>query len=176
MITVTVYGTEIARKKLGAMARVMAPDRRELNHRNVGIQLHGDVMRTFIADGATFGRPKWEPLKPSTLAGRVRKSPVRSKLLKMTAQALPSMFKILRDTGALQQSFVPLSDEKLAGVGAVSFYSPIDREDHGDLAPIHQFGSPAKNIPPRPMLPTEDQAMKRMTQVYGLMIEKAVKS
>lgn len=166
MIEVTVYGTEIARKKLASMVAVMSPNQRAVAHKEVGIQLHSDVMRTFIADGATFGRPKWEPLKAG---GRYPASTVRPRKFTTT-------YQILRDTGALRQSFVPLSDEKLAGVGAVSFYSPIDREDHGDLAPIHQFGSPAKNIPPRPMLPTEDQAMKRMTQVYGLMIEKAVKS
>jgi len=166
VIEITVYGTEIDRKKLASMVAVMSPNQRSVAHKEVGIQLHGDVMRTFIADGATFGRPKWEPLKAG---GRYPASTVRPR--KFTTN-----YQILRDTGALQQSFVPLSDEKLAGVGAVSFYSPIDREDHGDLAPIHQFGSPAKNIPPRPMLPTEDQAMKRMTQVYGLMIEKAVKS
>ena len=82
----------------------------------------------------------------------------------------------LRDTGALRQSFVPLSDEKLAGVGAVSFYSPIDQEDHGDLAAVHQFGAPAKNLPARPMLPTEDRAMSVMTQVYAMDIQRAVKS
>ena len=35
---------------------------------DVGDELHSDVMRTFQADGATFGRPKWEPLKPATTA------------------------------------------------------------------------------------------------------------
>jgi len=168
MIQVTVYGTEIARKKLAAMVRVMASDRRELNNRKVGVQLHSDVMRTFQADGATFGRPKWEPLKPATIAARIRKSKK-----KPTAG---STYQILRDTGALRQSFVPLSDEKLAGVGAVSFFSPVDQEDHGDLAAVHQFGAPAKNLPARPMLPTEDRAMSVMTQVYAMDLQRAVKS
>jgi len=166
VIEVTVYGTEIARKKLAAMAGVMAPDRRELNNRKVGIQLHSDVMRTFQADGATFGRPKWEDLKAK---GRYPASTVRPRKFTTT-------YQILRDTGALRQSFVPLSDEKLAGVGAVSFYSPIDQEDHGDLAAVHQFGAPAKNLPARPMLPTEDRAMSVMTQVYAMDIQRAVKS
>lgn len=168
MIQITVYGTDIARKKLASMAAVMSPARRELNNRKVGIQLHGDVMRTFIADGATFGRPRWEPLKPSTIAGRIRKA--------KKGRIATSLYQILRDTGALRQSFVPLSDDKLAGVGAASFVSQQDGEDHADLAPIHQFGALAKNIPARPMLPTEERAMNVMTTIYGEDILRAVKS
>ena len=160
MIEVTVYGTEIARKKLSAMAGVMAPDRRELNNRKVGIQLHSDVMRTFQADGATFGRVKWEPLKAG---GRYPASTVRPR--KFT-----TIYQLLRDTGALRQSYIPLSDETLAGVGAASL------KEHADLAVVHQFGNLAKNLPARPMLPTEERAMSVMTQVYGMDIERAVKS
>lgn len=161
MIQVTVYGTEIARKKLAAMAGVMAPARRETNNKKVGIQLHGDVMRTFIADGATFGRPEWEPLKPATVMARIRKTKT-GKLVRL--------YQILRDTGALRQSFNPLSDENLAGVGAVS------AKAHADLAAVHQFGALEKNIPARPMLPTEERAMDVMVQVYAMDIQRAVKS
>jgi phage gpG-like protein len=160
MISVTVYGTEIARKKLAAMSQVMSPDRRQSNHRKVGIQMHSDVLRTFQADGATFGRPKWEDLKAK---GRYPASTVRPR--KFT-----TVYQILRDTGALRAAYVPLSDEKLAGVGALSM------KEHADIAATHQFGNLANNLPARPMLPTEDRAMEVMVSVYAMDIQKAVRS
>ena len=63
--------------------------------------------------------------------------------------------------------YIPLSDDKLAGVGAAS-----DKE-HADIAAAHQFGVPAKNLPARPMLPTEARALEVVSLVYGRMIEKA---
>lgn len=165
MIEITVQGNVESRRRLAKFARAMSPESRGTANKNIGAQLHGDVIRTFEAQGATFGRPKWQDLKAK---GRYVKTLAKGKKARFQTH-----YKILQDTGALRQSYVPLSDEDLAGVGAVSFYSPVDREDHGDLAKVHQFGVPSRNLPARPMLPTEDRALEVASYVYGMMIEKA---
>jgi len=165
VIEITVYGSEESRRRLSKFARAMAPESRTVANAQAGVKLHSDVIETFIAEGATFGRAKWEDLKAG---GRYVKSVAKGK-----KRRFQTSYQILQDTGALRQSFVPLSDDKLAGVGAVSFYSPVDREDHGDLAKLHQFGVPSKNLPARPMLPTESRALEVVSNVYGRMIEKA---
>lgn len=159
MIEITVYGSEESRRRLAKFARAMSPQSREQANKASGIQMHTDVMMTFSAQGATFGRPKWEPLKAG---GRYVST--KSKTKKRRFQ---TAYMILQDTGALRASYFPLYDDKLAGVGAVS------AKEHADLAEAHQFGVPSRNLPARPMLPTENRALEVVSKVYGFMIEKA---
>jgi phage gpG-like protein len=81
-----------------------------------------------------------------------------------------TVYQILQDTGALRAAYVPLSDRDIAGVGAASV------KGHSDLAAAHQFGVAERNLPARPMLPTEETALDIMSRVYGLNIERAAQS
>jgi phage gpG-like protein len=78
-------------------------------------------------------------------------------------------YRILQDTGALRQSFIPLHDENSTGVGAAS------GSEHADIAERHQFGDPSGNLPARPMLPEPDAAVRIVSKIYGLVIEEATK-
>jgi phage gpG-like protein len=166
MLQITVRGEDEVQRRLVKFASAMAPRQREINNKAAAIQLYGDVIRTFKAQGATEGRPRWADLKAGgryTGTGRKRKDGSRGPRRFQTA------YQILQDTGALRQSFIPLHDQTLAGVGAASV------KGHADLAPIHEFGSAKRNIPARPMLPSRERAMSVMTQIYQLGIERAVR-
>lgn len=156
MIVVTVQSGD-ALQRLRNMAKVMKPEQRELANRQAGVQLHGDVIRTFAAQGQTQGRPRWLPLK---FGGRWKG--------KGKGRRFQTVYQLLQDTGALRNAYIPLHDDSQAGVGAQSLKA------HADLAVVHQFGLPAKNIPARPMLPTAEHALGVVTRIYGLSIQKAV--
>lgn len=143
-------------RRLRKFASVMQPDERQLTNEQAAIALQSEVGKTFRAEGATEGRPRWEPLK----AGGRWKGKGKNR-------SFSSIYQILQDTGHLRASFNPLFDENVAGVGAIS------GTEHADLAPIHQFGNQSRNLPARPMLPTEDAAIGIVTKVYGLAIERA---
>ena len=169
-ITLTVTGDAVARLKKFASA--LSPESRKTANRQAAIQMHSDVIKTFEAEGAYLGRKRWADLKAG---GRYVK--VRSKKGKRSrwqgksegADGLITSYQILQDTGALRASFMPLSDEYIAGVGAVSTHR------HADLAPIHEFGDPKRHLPARPMLPTAKRAVEIMTLVYGVRIGEAAK-
>lgn len=159
MIEIKVYGSEESARRIRKFARAMSPESRAIANRQAGVQLHSDVIRTFQAQGATFGRSRWAALKAG---GRYVNTKAKGK-----TRRFQTHYKILQDTGALRQSFVSLYDSSLAGVGAVS------AKEHADLAAAHQFGVPSRNLPARPMLPTEERAMEVVSLVYRRMIEKA---
>jgi phage gpG-like protein len=165
MLAVQVTGDVEVLRRLRKLGAVMGPDAQLQSNRKAAIALHSDVMRTFQAQGATHGRSKWDALKAGgryTGLGRKRKDGSRG------ARRFQTAYKLLQDTGALRMSYVPLYDRSLTGVGALSV------KGHADLAPLHENGNPARNLPARPMLPPVNKAMQIVTQVYGLAIEKAV--
>lgn len=169
MIEVTVYGAEESRRRLAKFARAMSPQSRAIANEQAGIELHSDVIRTFEAEGATFGRPRWEDLKAEGRYPRTNSKDKTATNAKGKKRKFQTAYQILQDTHALRGSFIPLSDDDLAGVGAQS------TREHADIAEAHQFGVPSRNLPARPMLPTEDCALEVVTKVYGLMIEEAAR-
>jgi phage gpG-like protein len=164
VIQITVIGSEESRRRLRKFTLAMSPQTREQSNREAGIAMHSDVVRTFIAQGATDGRPKWEPLKAGgRYVGTGKKLPGGGR----APRRFQTVYQILQDTGALRAAYVPLSDRDVAGVGAASV------KGHSDLALAHQYGVPERNLPARPMLPTEEVALDIVSRVYGLAIERA---
>jgi phage gpG-like protein len=149
--------------KLRKMAAAIAPEERELINEKIGVQLHGEVMRTFESEGATEGRPRWQDL-----ARKGRQRYVTGSDGKRRLGEFQTDYKILQDTGALRQSYFPLFDKDSAGVGAVS------GAKHADLAPLHEFGVPARNLPARPMLPEPEYVLGVATTLYGMAIRRSM--
>jgi len=175
----TTFTASSAGKALNDLALGLS-DRRVPN-KQLSVQLEGFVLNNFDQEGALRGG--WEPLKPSTILARLRKSPA-GKRAKGLAGALAKagrksadiaattgagLVKILQDTGAMRQSFAAFSDNDVAGVGARS------GAQHAELTAIHEYGDPSRNIPARPMLPTPDQALQMAYDVYEAYVEKARK-
>lgn len=160
MFEIRVNATESLRR-LQKFAATVSPENRLLLNRKAAVVIYSDVIRTFDAQGATFGRPRWAPLKTTNKGGDTGRWKGRG-----ASRRFETVYKLLQDTGALRASYLPLSDENVAGVGAVSL------REHADLAPIHQFGAPARGLPARPMLPTDERALAVVVDVYGLAIEQ----
>jgi len=148
--------------RLRRMASAVGPEQRELINEKIGIQLHGEVMRTFDEEGATEGRPKWIDL---LYHGRQRY--VMGADGKRRKGVFQTDYKILQDTGALRASYFQLYSKDAAGVGAIS------GAKHADLAPLHEFGNPATHLPARPMLPTPEYVLGVATTLYGMAIKQA---
>ncbi len=118
-------------------------------HRELSIQLYGLVIRRFETAGASSGKP-WAPLKPRTAASKARDG----------YSPLP-----LTRTGVLRASFFPgFYDAKGAGVRSRVPY-----------AVYHQEGVPERNLPARPMLPSEKEVIKVAQKVYEDHAERAKK-
>lgn len=173
-----VASPEDAAAALGVLASQLA-DRRQVNQQ-LSVKLEGEVLQNFTSEGAEFGNP-WVPLKLSTILERLRGSP-KSKGAKAKAKAVfkaggtsrqayaasgAGIIKILQDTGALKSSFAGFFDNDQAGVGARS------NAAHADLALVHQFGDPSRNIPARPMLPPPALALDWAIEVYENHIAQA---
>lgn len=167
--------------RLRQLAKFMTPEERAKNNRKAGIQMHSLVMATFKAEGATEGREPWDDLK---LHGRWRtridKQGHRKRAIfsdfKRGKGGVPVLdddgnmiraYQILQDTGALRQSYIPLSDSDYAGVGADS------NAAHAEIAELHEFGDPYNNLPARPMLPTNESAVSAVYQIYQIAAEAA---
>lgn len=156
---------------------------RSLANRQLSNQLEGWVLRNFAQQGALRLPGGWEPLKLSTLLARLRKgkgsagkkaAAARSfKQGKSVAETYAAtgagLVKILQDTGALRQAFAGFYDAQEAGVGAVSHSA------HADLAIVHEYGNPSRNLPARPMLPTPAQALEMAFLVYQNHVDQARK-
>jgi len=129
---------------------------RSVPNRQVATQLYAEVMHYFDSQG-NAGVP-WAPLAPSTLRTYARKG-----------EAHP---RILERTGHLRASWLPFSDDEVAGVGARSAVS-IEPEgvDAADLAIIHELGT--DHIPARPMLPSRERGLEIAMQVYNAYIARA---
>lgn len=109
------------------------------------------VMENFKTESHE-GEP-WEPLAPSTIERRQKKQ--------------DGKVAILQDTGALRQSFMPFSNNDLAGVGSVS------SREHSKLSEIHEEG--LGNVPARPMLPSEGRAIAEAIKIYDHYIGRAIR-
>jgi phage virion morphogenesis protein len=125
-------------------------DRRLVN-RQLAAQLYAETMRNFATE--SFDGVPWAPLQKATVKAKAKKGYER----------------ILQNTGALRQSFLPFSDNDEAGVGALS------TREHAELSEIHQYGAPARNIPARPMLPGEARARGIALEVYDLFVARNIK-
>lgn len=161
-VEVKVEDSEVTRR-LRKVATAMSPRARADYNMKAAIAMYGYVIRVFDAQGAHDGRPGWQPLKAG---GRTK---VTQHADGTRSRRFQSDHKILQDTGALKESYWQLHDENYAGVGALSM------RKHADLAAVHQFGNPAKNLPARPMLPEPDVALRIVSQVYGFALQEAVK-
>lgn len=124
---------------------------RRIPNKEVSVVLFAEVMRNFDAE-AHEGKP-WAPLAPATVKGKEKKGYAR----------------ILQNTGALRNSFLPFSDADVAGVGARSV------KKHADISTVHEYGAPERNIPARPMLPSRLTAERIALKVYELYVERSIK-
>lgn len=115
--------------------------------------MQGRVFRNF-RDEVGEGRP-WVPLKPET---------IRRKKLR-------GYSKILQNTGALRQSFLPFSDADEAGVGAIAIAGAPDKR-RPDIAKFHQYGT--STIPARPMLPSREEALGIGVKIYQKHVAGAI--
>lgn len=121
----------------------------ETPNRALAAQLYKEVQRNFDMEG-NDGVP-WAPLKEGTI-----------KFKKKKGYALK-----LQNTDALRASFLPLADNRYAGVGAVS------ANKHADLAKVHEYGN--DYIPARPMLPSDDVATSAALRVYQFYVDRAAR-
>lgn len=151
-IKVSVDGKSEVQRRLRKYANGIEPGQREVIHQAVGVELHSFVMNVFDKEGAHGKGKAWAPLK---LGGRYVNG------------RFTTVYQLLQDTGALRQSYTPLFSPNEMGVGAVS------GAKHADLAPLHQFGNEKRNLPARPMLPDDTEALEIATRVYEYFISEA---
>ena len=142
-------GTREVQQLIAGIRKPMA--NAEKVNAKIATQLYGYVMNVFAAEGAFDGRARWAPLKAG---GRYSGGKFRT------------AYKLLQDTGQLRQSYERLFSATEAGVGALA------SRPHGDLAPIHEYGNPSRNLPARPMLPSVDVLKATTLQIYGLEFER----
>lgn len=108
--------------------------RKKLNTR-IGIKALAEIEKQFKTDGKNFETP-WKDLSPTTKQRR-RKG------------RMPGGIKILRDTGALKNSFTYKADNTKVVIGTSVKY-----------AKYHQFGTKRngkRTLPKRPQLPDKDK-------------------
>lgn len=149
MISISIkdVGSQRALQKLANKLR-----NRSAANRALSVQLYGWVIKNFEAEGALNQR--WAPLQESTAKRKLTKKIPRG------------YHPILQVTGNLRQSFAPFADNDTAGVGA--------RASRGvDYAAVHEEGAPSRNIPARPMLPPEKDAVKMGLAVYQFYVDRA---
>jgi phage gpG-like protein len=125
-------------------------------HHKIGIQLEKYVDQLFMHEGAYMGRKRWADLK----AGGRYKGKGKQRFFQTS-------YKILQDTGELRASYDALYSKTQAGVGAVK------GRPHAELAPIHEYGNPSRNLPARPMLPTAEVMQDVALRIYGIEFRKA---
>lgn len=156
MIGVKVNGAEVLQRKLNALAQKLR-DRRTPNQA-LATELYAFVAKNFQTEGGMTERGAWEPLAESTEEWKERRG----------------YSMILQNTGMLRQSFMPFHDGEVAGVGAQALYGtdPDTGKAHPpDIAAVHEFG--LGDVPERPMLPTQAQALGIAMQVYGVFVRTA---
>lgn len=180
---IRIIANDATLEPLHRLARQMSPDSRELLNKQAGIKMHELVMETFRLEGATQGRPRWQDLAAGgRWQRRLGRDGVRRRYrfqdIRRGKGGVPELdasgnfiraYKILQDTGDMRNSYVWLSDADHAGVGTAKGAS------HADIAIYHEYGVPARNLPARPMLPTNETALVTVYQVYALAIAKAVR-
>lgn len=152
---------------------------RTVANKQLAVKLEGEVLRNFASEGAEFGLP-WAPLKPATILARLNKGKQTARVkaakglintgqsIKQARKALGGgIVQTLQDTSAMKQTFAGFSTEDEAGVGARS------NTAHADLTLVHQYGSPTRNIPARPMLPPVELALGWAVQIYQRHVDNA---
>lgn len=136
---------QLAQGALSKLARQLA-DRRPAN-RALSIELDKMVEDNFERE-AHDGQP-WVELAPSTRRWKEKRG----------------YDKILQNTRAMRQSFLPFYDNDVAGVGALS------TKLHADISETHEKG--LGHVPARPMLPSRARGLAGAIQVYGVFVERA---
>jgi phage gpG-like protein len=145
MISVEIRAQE-AQRRLNRLAAQLQ-NRRPVN-KILSAKLFAMVMENFDNE-AHDGQP-WLDLAPSTWRWKRKRG----------------YEKILQNTGALRQSFLPFSDNNSAGVGALSV------RKHADISKKHEEGI---GVPKRPMLPGRAKALEQAIIIYEAFIERAVR-
>lgn len=143
MISVEVRAEE-AQRRLNKLAQQLE-NRRPVN-KLLSTKLFAMVMENFDREGHE-GVP-WADLAPSTWRWKRKRG----------------YDKILQNTGALRQSFLPFSDNDSAGVGALSI------REHADISAKHEEGI---GVPKRKMLPSNAKALEQAVVIYGAFIQRA---
>lgn len=146
MISVQVNAV-LAQTRLRKLAATLG--NRVPTNKAVAAKLTAMVLRNFDTESHD-GEP-WAALAPSTTDAKKR----------------AGKEKILQWTTAMKQSFLPFSDNNLAGVGALS------SKEHAELSKIHEEGI---GLPARPMLPGRGPALEEAIKIYSLFVSRAVKS
>lgn len=134
---VTVDGIGRAAQKAGADVIAAIG----IANKKASIALYGFVIRNFQQEGGMVGG--WLPLSAQAIARKAKKG----------------YRMMLQNTGALRNSFMPYSDEKVALVGSALHYS----EDHQ----LGKDGHP----PQRRILPNEEEAQARVMPIYGREVQ-----
>lgn len=197
MIKVEIKLDEV-RGKLDRLARMVGKDMRGTANKALSIRLHKFVMENFETEGKLHNPAGWLPLAPATIAKRAaniegkekrayirrlyRKGKSRYEVMALSRRAYPGpkdtylgRFPILQDTGQLRESFGFFSDDNIAGVGAKAY---VDKKRKGkrkaptDIAKVHEEGG--GHVPPRPMLPTREQALALGVRVYEFYVGQGV--
>jgi phage gpG-like protein len=136
---------------LGAFKRLARSiENREPINRRVAVQFQSWVFRNFDQSGGLRDVP-WVPLSPRTQRQKAR---------------LGFSPKPLFRTGNLRNSFLGFSDNDTMGVGARASFGV-------DYAEVHEFGAPDRNIPARPMLPPQGEALQLASRIYTLSLGEA---
>lgn len=140
---------------LNQLARQLA-DRQVVNHA-LSLKMFQMVQDNFESE--SFDGDPWVDLAPSTRRWKEKRG----------------YEMILQNTGALRQSFLPFSDNTLAGVGAQSMASvvagdPPKAKRPRDLAKIHEEGI---GVPQRRMLPSRARALEEAVSIYGYFVARA---
>lgn len=133
---------------------------RRIPNKQISIDLYSFTMRNFQTEGVTVTGARWPEL---AAGGRwVGSGPNRY---------FDRSAKLLQDTGQLRNSFVPFSDNDMAGVGA----QRMSRSDGApsDLAEIHQEG--LGHMPQREMLPRRQSALEMAVKIYARWVQKVTK-
>ncbi len=115
-------------------------------NRMVAAQLYSWTIRNFQQEGALVGG--WTPVTEATRKRKEREGKE----------------KLLVRTGALRASFVPFADNENAGIGSELEYSWF-----------HQYSSPSRNLPARPMLPTREYVDETGVRVYDFYVKQLIR-
>lgn len=126
---------------------------RGLVHRQIAAQFYSWTIRNYDSGGALRPAGPWAPLAPATVVEKLR-------LGYSTVPLGPR-------SGHLRQSFLPFSDNDIAGVGARASFDV-------DYAAVHEEGGVERNVPARPMLPPDEVANGYVTRIYGAFVKTSI--
>jgi len=148
-VSIQVKGNDLVKGKLKRFTRRFTNLTRV--HRMIAIRLLALVQRGFKAERIPGTKVMWVALKPATIA-RARKK----------GRSDP---KILQDKGTLRESFtITGTNRRRIVVGTATVY-----------ARAHHLGFPKRNLPKRPLLPSDERARVEGLKVLNEVMRNLVR-